>query len=199
MENIDPKFTRVSALLALIPSLDEEDNWHFPLSRIDQRILEAKKAIGTEVHAAIAVDPIASGSILTDRAFPYVNSFKHWEKAMQLEIISREQRFYNDAMSLTGCVDMIAKFGPSDPLPHIIDFKCTVSADHKKWALQAAFYHFLASQSGKELSDMAYFVQLDSTGGDPKVHQYKITNVLMQHAFSLYNFYNYVAGNWTYS
>jgi hypothetical protein len=188
MITLDPKWIRVSSILSMIPSLDSNGKWTYPMQKIDYSILERKADLGTAVHEAIAAHINGDFCPVSERERGYLDSYLKWEKTVLARSIYSEQRLYHEALRLTGCVDMIAKLGNSDKL-YLIDFKCTVAEDPVKWPLQAAFYVFLAQVFGLEIEKTAYFVRLEKDGGQPDVYEYEVTKELTAAAFSFYNAY----------
>ena len=193
MEELDQKWIRVSSILAMIPTLDSEGKWHYPMQARDQGVLQRKADLGSSVHAAIAAH-CKNESLgwldapKNEREERYFESYLKWEKEMKLNPISTEKRFYNEAMKLTGRIDMFGSFGEDDKC-YLIDFKCTVSPDPVKWPIQGALYHLLTRTELIDVEKTALFVQLDPKGDLPKVHQYIITDTLMTAAISWYNVY----------
>ena len=194
MQIIDPKWIRVSHILNMIPSLGSDGKWSYPMQALDQDKLQRKAELGSCVHAAIAAEMKGEFLVCSDKEQGYVDSYLKWKKSINLQCHDVETRFYYEPMNLTGCVDMIGKMH-SNGLYHVIDFKCTVAPDHKKWPLQGAFYAFLAQVNGLTLDKKCLFVQLDEYGDYPKIHEYEITKELTQMAISLYNAYMYLTRN----
>ena len=191
MNELDPKWIRVSSILAMIPSKDSDGKWGYPMHHINQEVLQNKADLGTSVHAAIAAHIKDEFYVVTDQEQPYLDSYLKWEKSIDLKCHDVEVRFYFEQMKLTGCIDMIAKIPPNE-MYSLIDFKCTVVPDHVKWPIQGALYELLAHLNGMKLDKKVLFVQLDPSGDYPKVHQYEITPELKTTAISLYNAYMYL-------
>lgn len=186
-----PNYIRVSSILSMIPTKDCEGKWGYPLQAINQEVLERKKDLGTSVHAAIAAHCKDEFMPINAKEEGYFDSYLMWEKQMKIEPRFIEIRHYHEALSLTGCIDMLASVRDDDKC-HLIDFKCTVAADPVKWPLQAAFYHLLAKHNNIAVEKTCLFVQLDPKGELPKVHKYTITDALMASAISWYNAYVYL-------
>lgn len=194
-EEIDiSTWIRVSSVLGMLPSMSSTGSWEYPIQKIDAGVLQRKATLGTSVHQAIASHVKNEFYVLTDKEEGYFNSYLKWEKSIKLCCNQVEKRLFYQAMNLTGCIDMIGKINP-DGLDRIIDFKCTVSPDHKKWPLQGAFYELLARVNGITFDRTCLFVQLDPNGGFPKVYEYEITKDLTATAISLYNTYTYLTKN----
>jgi hypothetical protein len=189
MTDLDPKWIRVSSILAMIPTKDSEGKWGYPLQAINQEVLQRKKDLGTSVHAAISAHCRDEFFPISPKEEGYLESYLKWEKEVKIGVCFSENRLYHEGMKLTGCIDLIAEVGENR---HIIDFKCTVSADPIKWPIQAALYQLLAMTNGLTVEKTALFVQLDPKGQLPKVHKYTITDKLMSAAISWYNAYMYL-------
>jgi hypothetical protein len=189
MEELDPKWIRVSSILAMIPTKDCDGQWGYPLQAINQEVLQRKKDLGTSVHAAIAAHCKDEFIPTSPKEEGYLESYLKWEREVKIEAYKNEERFYHEAMKLTGCVDMIGLIGGNR---HLIDFKCTVAADPVKWPIQGALYHLLAIANKIPVEKTCLFVQLDPKGDLPKVHEYTITDKLMTVAISWYNSYMYL-------
>jgi hypothetical protein len=190
MTDLDPKWIRVSSILAIIPSKDSEGKWHYPVRAIDQGVLQRKADLGTSVHAAIAAHCRDEFCPVNAKEEGFLESYLKWEKEMRLMPHETEKRLFHEDMKLTGCIDMLAKLAQNNVF--IVDFKCTVSADPMKWQIQAALYSLLASVNNIPVEKTALFVQLDPKGKAPKVHKYTITDGLMASAISWYNAYIYL-------
>ena len=191
MQELDPKWIRVSTILAMIPSQNMAGKWEYPMGKIDPFVLERKANLGTSVHEAIYADSQDKFCAISDKEDGYLDSYLKWKREIKLKPIHSEQRLFHEPMRLTGCVDMIAKFGIDDDLC-LIDFKCTVAEDPVKWQLQAAFYHFLACHANIPVNDRCFFVKLDPEGKMPKVYQYWIGKELTATALSFYNAYTFL-------
>ena len=175
----------------MIPTQDAEGKWGYPMQNINQEVLQRKADLGTSVHAAISSHVRDEFCVTSSRIDGYLTSYLNWEKAMDLHFRETETRLYNELMSLTGCIDMMAGLGPAYP-KYTIDFKCTVSPDPVKWPIQAALYHFLATSNNLQVDKTVLFVQLDPKGEAPKVHEYEVTKSLTATALSFYNAYTYL-------
>ena len=188
-EGVDlSKWIRVSSVLSLLPSLNSDGTWGYPMQKINPEVLQRKAELGTSVHAAISAHFRGEFLVVTDAEQGYLNSYLKWEKSIALRCHEVERRLFHEPTNLTGCIDMIGKLNPNG-LYHIIDFKCTVAPDHRKWPLQGALYEFLARANGMTLDKKCLFVQLDPGGDYPMIHEYEITPKLTAAALSLYNLY----------
>jgi hypothetical protein len=191
MEEIDPKWTRVSNILSMIPSVGEDGKWSFPMNEINPDILQKKADLGTAVHSAIAAHTKDEFYVLSYKEASYLKSFLAWEKEVGLAWSRVEKRLYYEPMLLTGCIDMVGMLKNSSSW-QIIDFKCAAAPDVKKWPIQGALYYLLCTENGLYVDNRVVFVQLDAKGKLPKVHEFEITKELMAMAISLYNLYVYL-------
>jgi hypothetical protein len=191
MTDIDPKWIRVSHILAMIPSQSPDGKWGYPMYNINEGVLQRKADLGTSVHKAIKAHVMNEFIPITDKEEKYFESYLKWEKATCLQPVDPEKRLYDQHMNLTGCIDMLANFKGSASL-FITDFKCTVAADSTKWPIQAALYKLLADLNNIKVDNTALFVQLDSNGDMPKVHKYEVDKKLISTAISWYNAYCYL-------
>jgi hypothetical protein len=191
MDELDPRWIRVSSILQMIPTKGEHGKWGFPMQQINPIVLENKANLGTSVHGAISCHIKDEFFVLDQKEEKYLTSYLKWEKRACPHSIETEKRFFYEPMRLTGCVDMIAKLTESGK-PRLIDFKCTLAPDHVKWPIQAALYHFLANMNGVYLDDKAIIIQLNPDGDFPKIHEYEITKEISQAALSFYNAYIYL-------
>jgi len=185
------KWIRVSSVLGLLPSIGSDGLWGYPMQKIDPSVLQRKASLGTAVHAAIAAHVKNEFLVVSDAEQRYLDSYLKWEASIKLGCHQVETRLFYEPMNLNGCIDMIGKVN-SHSTYQIIDFKCTVAPDHKKWPLQGALYEFLAKSNGITLDKRCLFVQLDPNGDLPRVHEYEITPKLTATAISLYNTYIYL-------
>lgn len=192
MTELDPKWIRVSSILAMIPTKDADGKWGYPMQQINQEVLQRKANLGSSVHAAIAAHCKGDFMPTSPKEEGYLESYLKWEKEIGFSLTSSiEERFYHPLMNLTGCVDMIIKL---DGKYYITDFKCTVAADAVKWPIQGALYKLIVDNTPMDfkVEKTALFVQLNPSGELPKVHKYIITDTLMVSAISWYNSYIYL-------
>jgi hypothetical protein len=186
MEELDTKWIRVSSILAMIPTMGPDGKWGYPMQNINQDVLQNKAGLGSSVHAAIAAHCRDEFVPISSKEEGYLESYLKWENQIALQPHKIEERLYNEAMKLTGCIDMISLLAGGY---YITDFKCTASSDPVKWPIQGALYHLLATANNIPVEKTCLFVQLDPKGALPKVHEYEITKDLMSAAISLYNSY----------
>lgn len=192
MKDIKPGYTRVSTIISSVPTY-ANGIFSFPMQQIDQEMLARKAQLGSNVHSAI--DHHIKGDFypLNESEQGYYDSYVKWAGKTKLMAIETEMRLYEESMKITGCIDMMGKIQGSDEWC-IIDFKCTVAEDAKKWPLQASFYAFLLSQNRFGMPKTALFVRLDKNGDLPTVYEYKLTQELQVAVISTYNVYKYVTG-----
>ncbi len=145
MDNVDLKgCVRISDLLKRLYSYGD----------VDEQVLKAKAAIGTDVHKAIVDD--CEGNFVameTDRARAYFESYKRWENR-EISLITQVPRLYCFDLMITGECD-----GLLDSL-HLIDWKCSASPNLKIWNMQAHYYWYLLRQNGYSISESMYWVNL---------------------------------------
>lgn len=135
---------RVSEILSRLQSFAD----------IDPEVLAAKSLIGTNVHKAILQDCEGEFAILeSDRARAYYQSYEVWRKT-NTDPIKQIPRLYCDTLMLTGECDGLLNN------EHIIDWKCSASANQKIWNMQAHFYWYLLKQNGHNPSHTMTWVNL---------------------------------------
>lgn len=171
-DKIKPGYTRVSDIIG---------QWG-KLIGIPEAILERKKRIGIEVHAAISFNidtkchlPIAEDCV------PYYNSYLSWREMQDgfLEKIQNTTRYYDNALMITGQPDALIKTRTNDE-PMLVDWKCTFSEMPFEWELQGAFYWMLVHDADiSRLSREVVFIKLDRDGGEPRVYNYGITQQVL--------------------
>ncbi len=178
-EEIKKGYVRVSDVIA--PYTD--------FSGIDQEVLEAKAAIGTEVHAFIEAHYREDFHPITEKAQSYIPSFKsllqdEWFKS--LEMVDVEMRLYDDEKKLTGQVDFIGK--DKDGKLHLVDFKTAQKANHKTWPMQLALYGYLVSKNGMDSPDTYHVAHLRK-GAAYSLISFEITKEIKKMALSLVDLY----------
>lgn len=140
------KHVRVSEILARL----------FPYEGVDQEVLEAKAAIGTNVHDAIKQDCAGEFVVLqSDRAQAYFESYKM--STFAGGPITSIPRLYCDKLMITGECDGVY---PSKSGYHLIDWKCSYEAKLEMWNMQAHFYWYLMNANGKMPLDTMFWVNL---------------------------------------
>jgi hypothetical protein len=187
-------YTRVSQILKIVPDPVDRDkadtDFFFGLENIPKDALARKAAIGTDVHEAIDSSWMNIFFPLSEESLGYFASYEKWRNATKVEPIARELRMYNEAMKITGCVDMVGRIGNKI---HLIDFKTSSMECAHKWILQASFYLMLLRDTLDEMvEEDVFFIKLDKAGASPKVCTYRIGAKELNAAISLYNLYQFV-------
>lgn len=183
MEEIKEGYTRVSQIIS---------QWNH-LAHIDPHVLENKRRIGSEVHEKIAAESQGIFIPTEEETKGYIGSWLAWGKKVnptaEYEII--EERLYCDELQITGALDAILRIGASSV---IIDYKATASVHKKTWALQAAFYHYLAVKNGYGVDETVWFIQLKKDGGNARQVEIECTEELWEVAKSALHTYRYFNG-----
>jgi hypothetical protein len=177
---LDKRWIRVSSILSKF----------YPLDHIDHHVLARKAKIGQGVHQAIAAHLKGEFPVCSDEEEGYFESFLAWYKLAKLVPQRVEERFYSEALNLTGAVDVIGYHKTS--MVCIYDFKCTSAPSEDKWKIQAALYHILIKLNSLILEPFAFFIQLDKDGHLPKVYEYELTDELQNTALAMYRTYMYL-------
>lgn len=150
-------------------------------SHIKASVLKNKQDIGTMVHLAIEDFLNDDLPILTAESEGYFESFCKWRSCVKPKFVQTEQRYFNDALMLTGCLDAIANINGVETL---VDYKTSVS-ESKTWILQAHLYYYLAKPSNEALASIVLFIKLSKDGTLPKVFPYKIDKGLIHKCLDL--------------
>lgn len=119
----------------------------FDYSMVPPELLERKKIIGTNVHAATAeydrsgCDTIRMFSMLTEEERPYAEGWVNFVRDVRPRFINIEARMMGKigGLELAGTPDRIAIIGNR---LWVIDIKCS-SCNNPGWALQDADYEML--------------------------------------------------------
>lgn len=162
--SIKPGYTRISEILSHLNTYAD----------INPQVLNRKAKIGTEVHESINAFLNDIHLPVSDQAEGYFQSWKFWNELASPTFCFSEERFYDDSLMITGCVDGIITF-PYSKSMHVIDYKTSASENQITWPLQATFYHYLASKAGLSVSEKIMFVKLDKSGKSPKIFEYTYT------------------------
>lgn len=173
-------YTRVSSILG---------QWNH-LAHINKDVLANKCRIGSNVHAKIAAEMDGIFLQLESDEEGYFQSWEKWWIEEDLDPFLRftEERFYCDELMITGCVDAIFV----DPEGGcIVDYKTSASVNKKMWALQAAFYHYLARKIHPHIKNEVWFVQLKKDGKPGKTYKFEITHDLWVSCLSALTTYRY--------
>jgi len=186
-EVIRPGYTRVTDILR---------PWN-NLEGIPKDILERKRIIGVKVHDAIRTyyDGFPVDALQSDVG-TYFDSFLEWQNDVKAIAVKTEERYYDDVLKITGCVDALLRFPEEDQLV-MLDWKTSASYTKKMgvtWALQGCFYHYLMMQNDiPNVSTKFIFLQLSPEGKYPKVREFEYTSEMMAaccSAVQMHNLYN---------
>ncbi len=181
MEDIKHGYTRVSEIL---------NQWD-RFGHINKDVLENKAAIGTRVHEAIKNHHDGMYTPLDAAASGYFDSYIKWEEENKPKLIQSEVRYYCDNMMITGQIDALVKI-EGEESPVLVDYKTSAQENAKIWPLQAAFYHYLVSSSGLDISNKLIFVKLDKKGNLPKICEYTYNKTLWDICVSAWKCYKYL-------
>ena len=151
-------------------------------SHIDERVLNEKAKIGTEVHKNIheyntngfpmfdtyAVRGFATSEIKRweERGKGYFQSYTQWHKRESPKYTLMEKRLFDDTLMITGQIDALIS---SDPLPVLVDFKCSYKEDLEMWGMQAHFYKYLLDCNGIRTADHFLFMKLNKDSKMPRI------------------------------
>ncbi len=108
-----------------------------------------------------------------DETRGYVESFKlWWEKGH--DVVLMEERFWDDALGITGQVDMIIR---TEEGLVIVDLK-TSSRASPTWEAQGNAYAHLAKKAGYDIKKIL-FLHLNKNGKDPRIYTYQMTDLFL--------------------
>lgn len=139
------------------------------LQTVNPDILSHAAQRGTKVHKICEAIVSGLGEIgVDDETWGYVESFKKWW-ATEIQVVSMEERFWDDELKITGQVDFIIQ--TTEGLA-IVDIK-TSSRPSKTWEAQGTAYAYLAKKAGYDIKKI-YFLHLNKHGKDPKIIEYSI-------------------------
>lgn len=182
MEEIKKGYTRVSEIVSVPGMFD----------MIPPDVLENKVRIGTNVHEAIHMDFLGFVPDLAEDEKGYYDSYLAWKEMTKASIAMSEDRFYDDALMITGAIDGLLRFPYEDNLV-AVDWKTSATctkAIGDTWRAQGGFYHYLMEQNHvPNVSKRYLFVQLDSKGKLPKVKEFLFTQDIMNECLGLLNNY----------
>ena len=124
---------------------------------------------GTKVHKICEAIVSGLGEIgVDDETWGYVESFKKWW-GTGIDVISMEERFWDNELHLTGQVDFIIR----TPIGlAIMDIK-TSSRPSKTWPAQGSAYAYLAKNAGYDIKRI-FFLHLQKNGKEPKIYEYPV-------------------------
>jgi len=136
---------------------------------------------GTKVHKICEGIVSGIGEIgVDDETWGYVESFKKWWDA-GIHIVTMEERFWDDDLSLTGQVDFIIK---TEEGLAVVDIK-TSSRPSKTWPAQGSAYAYLAKKSGYDIKKI-FFLHLNKHGKEPKIFEYPVDDSFFLAIFRTY-------------
>lgn len=155
------KYARVSDILSMFCDF----------SAIDPKVLERKRILGGNVHEAIKADMNHDFPILNSSEIGYFNSYMRWMTTITPKVICMERRYFDDTRMLTGQIDTLALL-PNEPMPDLVDWKCTYAENAVTWEMQGHMYDQLLELNGVRTSGRYLFIKLNQTGGLPRVCTY---------------------------
>lgn len=136
-------------------------------SAVDPIVLQKAQERGTDVHAYCtafakglwAIDP-------EEHLKGYVDSFKLWYDENVEELISAEERLYDDSLLFSGKYDMVVRLKGEEE-PTLIDLKTSASYQ-KDWPVRLAAYLHLLTLNKKNVFN-ALSIRLKKDGKKPCV------------------------------
>ena len=139
------------------------------LDKISPSVIEHAAERGTKVHKICEVIIKGFGELgVEEETRGYVESFKKWwEKGHT--VVSIEERFWDDELSITGQVDLIIE---NESGLTIIDLK-TSSKPSATWPAQGSAYAYLAKKAGYDIQKI-FFLHLSKKGNEPKIYEYPV-------------------------
>lgn len=184
MEKIKDGYTRVSEIVSVPGMFD----------MIPPDVLENKVRIGTNVHEAIHMDFLGFVPDLAEDEKGYYESYLEWKGMTKASIAMSEDRFYDDALMITGAIDGLLRFPYEDNLV-AVDWKTSATctkAISDTWRAQGGFYHYLLKQNHvHNVSHRYLFVQLNPKGKLPKVKEFLFTQDIMNECLGLLHKYRW--------
>lgn len=154
------------------------------LEKIDSEVVANAAQRGSRVHKICESIISGLGEFGVDEeTWGYVESFKKWWTNAP-EVISMEERFFDEEHKITGQVDLICKM---DEGLVIIDLK-TSARPSKTWPLQGSAYAYLAKRHGYDIKKI-FFLHLNKHGKEPKLIEYPITEMFFLEVLRVYNYF----------
>jgi hypothetical protein len=139
------------------------------LHKINPDVLANAGRRGTNVHRICEGIISGLGELGVDEeTWGYVESFKKWW-SQDIDILSLEERFWDDDLMITGQVDLIINTPEGAA---IVDFK-TSSVPSKTWPAQGSAYALLAKKAGHNITRI-FFLHLNKHGKPPKIYEYPV-------------------------
>lgn len=161
MANIKERedYIRVTSILYPLSGLD----------KIDSQIIARAGERGTKVHKICEgiIEGIGEHGV-DEETQGYVESFKKWW-SIGHNVVSMEQRFWDDDLKVTGQVDLILQ---TDDGLAIVDLKTSYKPS-KTWPAQGAAYAYLAKKFGLDVKKI-FFLHLSKHGKEPKIYEYPV-------------------------
>lgn len=159
IEHQDKHYARVSEILSGSPSIAECQQF------------SPKARIGLETHAAIHEEICGRTPRLTSHCQGYFASFQKWHLAQGPMWLCSEQRYFDDELMITGCLDATyTSAHDSDSSIVVVDFK-TSFRPSPSWINQLHFYHYLLKQNGVQQPIRMFAIQLHPKGHAPILHE----------------------------
>jgi hypothetical protein len=137
----------------------------------DQAVVDKKAALGSLVHAAIKEDIDGGFPVLTEKAYPYFESYLKWKEAIAPKFLLSEARYFCHEKMITGQVDAVVTLSSSSH--HLVDFKTSAQESKVTWPMQAQLYRYLLGANQISVGSISLFIKLDPKGKLPKVFSYK--------------------------
>jgi hypothetical protein len=170
------EYVRVSDILAHLQDY----------SHIDEKVLQAKAQLGTNVHEAIGDYAKGDFPILeSEKAIGYFRSYERWHTKTQPVYHRMEQRFFCDKLMITGQIDAVVS--TQDRQHMLIDFKTSYKANEEIWSLQAHFYWYLCHVNSIELHKEMQWINLQRSGGHPKIYMFEFNEFQLMRCIDLAN------------
>lgn len=139
------------------------------LDKIDPEIVAKAGTRGTKVHKIIEGIISGLGELGVDEETRgYIDSFYQWWHS-GIDVITMEQRFWDEELSLTGQCDLIINTPDGAA---IVDFKTSYKPS-KTWQAQGCAYAYLAKKANYDIKKI-YFLHLNKHGNNPKIYEYPV-------------------------
>ncbi len=154
------------------------------LQNIDPDVVSKAADRGTKVHKICEAIMMGLGEIgVDDEVLGYVESFKKWW-GQGIDIVSMEERFWDDELHLTGQMDLIIK---TDKGLALVDLK-TSSKPSKTWPAQGSAYAYLAKNAGYDIKTI-FFLHLNKHGKEPTLYEYPVDTSFFLEIFRVYTYF----------
>ena len=153
-------------------------------SKIPPFILERKATIGKNVHAGIAADINEEFPVVSNEETGYLSSYFEWKKALGVQFIQSEQRYFCEEKMITGQIDALVLLN-NDKTPILVDFKTSAKESKETWPLQAYFYSYLLTKNGVIHKPKYHFIKLNKMGQLPEIFIYEFSKEIHQKCMDL--------------